>query len=143
MVEATQASTVRPMQSSSEQFTASEVDIAQPNSVLDFTTYEQGDWQFIHSNYPMSNQKEVEQAEDKVGINGLPEVFYGNNHLYIVNAKCDLLFEIDPVASLSLCSFAKREEYLRQEAETEVEDKLESSEGEKTLNKIDLIPSKV
>ena len=53
----------------------------------------------------MSNQKEMEQAEDQVGIGGLPEVFYGNNHLFITYAKSDFLLEIDPIAALSLCSF--------------------------------------
>ncbi len=38
---------------------------------------------------------------------GMPEAFYGYNHLYIVNPDKDFLLEISPVEALRLCSFEK------------------------------------
>jgi TIP41-like family len=37
---------------------------------------------------------------------GMPEVFYGFNHLYVANSDKDLLLEFSPVPALSLSAFA-------------------------------------
>lgn len=72
---------------------------------------------------------------------GLPEVFYGNNHLYCVNAQHNFLFEICPVQSISLTSYAKRTAYLRDPTVTQTQAAL--GEDEKALNLIDLITEEV
>ena len=53
------------------------------------------------------------------------------------------MLDIDPIASLSLCSFAKRKDYLKPEDFQEVEQSLSEDADEKTLNMIDMIPTKI
>ena len=72
---------------------------------------------------------------------GLPEVFYGNNHLYFINASRNLLLEICPLDSVGLSSFTKREELLRTPSLKATSAKVD--EDEKVLNLIDVIPSKL
>ena len=67
---------------------------------------------------------------------GLPEVFYGNNHLYCVNAEHNFLFEICPIQSISLTSYAKRKAYLRDPNATQSQAAV--NEDEKALNLIDV-----
>ena len=111
--------------------------MVQPNMNLHFEIHKMGEWQFIHSNYPMSNSKELDQVSDQTQTMGLPEVFYGNNHLYCVNAQHNFLFEICPVESVSLTSYAKREAHLRDAKITSAQAAV--GEPEKVLNMIDLI----
>ena len=63
--------------------------------------------------------------------------------MFITYAKSDFLFEIDPIASLSLCSFAKRQDYLRPDTVTEAVNTASENIDEKTLNLIDSIPTKI
>ena len=95
--------------------------MVQPNKTLNFDIFDKDEWQFIHSSYPMSNSKELDQVADQTETMGLPEVFYGNNHLYCVNAQHNFMFEICPVESVSLTSYAKRESYLRDKAVTQAQ----------------------
>ena len=44
---------------------------------------------------------------------GLPEVFYGNNHLYLTKNDANFLLEVSAVDAISYASFAKRQENLR------------------------------
>jgi hypothetical protein len=60
----------------------------------------------------MSSEKEMDQFSDSVGIMGLPEVFYGSNHLYISNKEHNILLDFNAVDSLSYSGFAKRTEFL-------------------------------
>ena len=89
----------------------------------------------------MCNSAEMDQFSDKVATMGLPEVFYGNNHLYLINAPKNLLFEISPLDAVSYSSFATREEHLRPAAIKLTHAKVD--EDEKVLNLIDMIPSKL
>jgi hypothetical protein len=44
---------------------------------------------------------------------GLPEVFYGSNHVYFVLPAKNLLFELSALDAVSLSSFAVRDAQLR------------------------------
>ena len=80
----------------------------------------------------------MEAFEDKTGTMGLPEVFYGNNHLFVCNPERNFILRIDPVASVSLASFTNREAALRKEDEKEAE--ITNKDDEKMINKIEMIP---
>lgn len=64
----------------------------------------------------MSNSTEMEAVEDQVATMGLPEVIYGNNHLYLARPDCNFLFEINATDAISFASFAKRSACLRDPA---------------------------
>lgn len=61
----------------------------------------------------MSNSTEMEAAQDQVATMGLPEVLYGNNHLYLAKPEHNFLLEVCPVDAVSFSSFAKRQAHLR------------------------------
>lgn len=67
----------------------------------------------------------------------LPEVFYGKNKFLAVMPSKDFLFEICPVESISLTSFAKRERYINKN-----EGLVSCKKGEdtKAVNYIDIVP---
>ena len=44
---------------------------------------------------------------------GLPEVFYGFNHLYISNQQNNILLDFNAIDSLSYSGFEKRNIYLK------------------------------
>ena len=73
---------------------------------LAFTRFDTNEWQVIWSSYPMSNSQEMEAAQDRIGTNGLPEVFYGNNHLYLARPGSNFLLEINAADSCSFSSYA-------------------------------------
>jgi hypothetical protein len=75
---------------------------------LQFEDFEQKNWRFYHSVYPMFDTKQLDQVSDTVGTMGMPEVFYGFNHLYIINPTKDILLEFSSVDALSLSAFAKQ-----------------------------------
>jgi hypothetical protein len=57
---------------------------------------------------------------------GMPEVFYGFNHLYISNQEKDVLLEFSPVPALSLSSFAFQKDMLKgSDTATSLADRLE------------------
>ena len=64
----------------------------------------------------MSNSTEMEAAQDQVATMGLPEVFYGNNHLYLARPDCNFLLEVSAVDAISFASYAKRQACLRDAA---------------------------
>ena len=72
---------------------------------------------------------------------GLPEVFYGNNHLYMAKPENNFLLEISPVDSLSYSSFVKRQEYLRSPEQASVEVSFGSPDT--VLNLIDMVPRNI
>lgn len=72
---------------------------------------------------------------------GLPEVFYGNNHLYMAKPENNFLLEISPVDSLSYSSFVKRQEYLRGPEQASVEVSFGSPDT--VLNLIDMVPRNI
>lgn len=110
----------------------------------------------------MSSEKEMDQVSDKVGIMGLPEVFYGSNHLLIANKEHNILLDFNAADSLSYSGFEKRSQFLNPKSGknlTEEEEKksedvndlaanleklvLENSglsSDEKDFNLIDVIP---
>jgi len=53
----------------------------------------------------MSSEKDMDQMSDKVGIDGLPEVFYGSNHFYIANKELNILLHYNAIDSLSFSGF--------------------------------------
>jgi len=61
----------------------------------------------------MSNSTEMEAAQDQVATMGLPEVLYGNNHLYLAKPEHNFLLEVCPVDAVSFSSFSKRQAHLR------------------------------
>jgi hypothetical protein len=108
----------------------------------------------------MSPEKEMDQVSDRVGIMGLPEVFYGSNHLIIANKEHNILLDFNAVDSLSYSGFSKRTQFLNPAGKNEEESKgeveeltanleklvLENSglsEDEKKFNLIDIIPKSV
>jgi hypothetical protein len=60
----------------------------------------------------MSSEREMDQVSDKVGIMGLPEVFYGFNHLYISNKALNLLVDFNAIDSLALSGYDARQAFL-------------------------------
>ena len=104
---------------------------------------------------------------------GLPEVFYGFNHFYVANQEHNILLDFNAIDSLSFSGYDKRKQFLNpatgvnhfeeekkegpedaKEAQDSAEEiaasleklVLEQSgllEHEKTLNLIDVVPSKV
>ena len=56
----------------------------------------------------MSSEREMDQVSDKVGIMGLPEVFYGFNHLYISNKSLNILLDFNAIDSLALSGYDMR-----------------------------------
>ena len=102
----------------------------------------------------------MDQVSDRVGIMGLPEVFYGSNHLIIANKEHNILLDFNAVDSLSYSGFSKRSQFLNPAGKNEEESKgdveeltanleklvLENSglsEDEKKFNLIDIIPKSV
>lgn len=61
----------------------------------------------------MSNSTEMEAAQDQIATMGLPEVFYGNNHLLLCKPNNNFMVEICAVDAVSFSSYAKRQECLR------------------------------
>jgi hypothetical protein len=70
---------------------------------------------------------------------GLPEVFYGNNHLYIARPENNFLLEISAVDSISFASYAKRQNCLRDQA-TCPSAEINVEGDEQTINMINVIP---
>lgn len=111
-----------------------------------------GGWTFYHSSYPMFSAKQLDQISDTVGTMGMPEVFYGFNHLYIANPSKDLLLEFSPVPALSLSAFVAQQRMLRSKGEASLAEGLsqlglgaEASvaaavEEERKLNLVDIVP---
>jgi hypothetical protein len=85
-----------------------------PSTVLEFEHYTSdcGNWNFYHSIYGMSNSKELDKLQDLAECE-LPEVFYGKNMFLVTMPLKDLLIEVNPVESVSLSAFLKRDKYLR------------------------------
>ena len=80
---------------------------------LQFESFATNGWTFNHSSYPMFSAKQLDQISDVVGTMGMPEVFYGFNHLYISNPDKDILLEFSPVPALSLSAFAFQKDMLK------------------------------
>ena len=89
----------------------------------------------------MSNSVEMDMISDKVATMGLPEVFYGNNHILFINSSKNLLFEMSALDAIRLSSFAEREVLMRPQGVTKFSSKVGGDE--KVLNMIDVIPAKL
>jgi hypothetical protein len=85
-----------------------ESDKIDPIHKLEFQRYSIKGWDIYHSTTGMSPEKEMDQVSDRVGIMGLPEVFYGSNHLIIVNKDQNVLLDFNAVDSLSYSGYSKR-----------------------------------
>ena len=109
---------------------------------LQFEQFTQAGWSFHHSSYPMFSAKQLDQISDTVGTMGMPEVFYGFNHLYISNPEKDVLLEFSPSHALCLAAFAKRDLMLRPELKSVEESMMELSLGDEdqALNLVDVKP---
>lgn len=74
----------------------------------------------------MFSAKQLDQISDVVGTMGMPEVFYGFNHLYISNPDKDVLLEFSPVPALSLSAFAFQKDMVKgSDSATTLSDRLE------------------
>ena len=123
--------------------TASAAAAIASTSNLNFTDFESNGWHMYWSSYPMSNSTEMEAAQDQVATMGLPEVFYGNNHLYLTKNDANFLLEVSAVDAVSYASFAKRQEHLRNpEAQASVV-VARADNSEQLLNLIDVIPENI
>lgn len=100
-----------------------------PSTVLEFEqhTSDCGKWQFYHSTYGMSNTKELDKLQDLAECE-LPEVFYGKNNFFVTMPSKDLLIEVNPVESISLSAYLKRDKYLRKS-----QDPVEKGRGDNDL----------
>lgn len=83
----------------------------EPNTTLDFQTYSPPNtpWIIYKSEYGMSSSAEMDQFSDQVPTMGLPEVFYGNNHIFFVNPEKNFMFELSALDAISLSSYAVRD----------------------------------
>ena len=99
----------------------------------------------------MSSEKEMDQVSDKVGIMGLPSVFYGFKHFYVSNKEHNILLDFNSIDSLSYSGYEKRKEFLKNHEESKSDDlvnemgalMLEHSglaKHEKILNLVDVNP---
>jgi len=96
----------------------------------------------------MFSAKQLDLIGDTVGTMGMPEVFYGFNHLYIANPDKDVLLEFSPAHALSLAAFAKQDLLLRGDhkdssLEEKVAKQLSVDDEDKRLNMIDLRPKRI
>ena len=73
----------------------------------------------------MSSEKEMDQVSDKVGIMGLPEVFYGANYLFVASKKHNILLDFNAIDSLSFSGFQKREVFCCEGAKKEASDNVD------------------
>lgn len=71
------------------------------------------EWDFYWSNERMMSSKEMDIISDRMKINRLPEIFYGNNLFYLVNSKSNFLYEISPMEMLNMSSYSLRQEKLQ------------------------------
>jgi len=132
-----------------------------PIHKLEFQRFTHKGWEFYHSTTGMSPEKEMDQVSDRVGIMGLPEVFYGSNHLFVANKEHNIVLDFNAVDSLSYSGYSKRAQFLNPDSgknEEEKKDGVEEltanleklvlensglSEDEKKFNLIDVIPKNV
>lgn len=130
---------------------------------VEFQLYEAEGWRFHHSVTGMSSEKEMDQISDKVGIMGLPEVFYGFNHVYISSKEHNIVLDFNAIDSLSYSGFSKREQFLHKDGRNDFTKPADSDEaagitegldklmleqsgltqGEKDLNLVDVIPASI
>jgi len=82
-----------------------------PTSKIDFQAFTIGGWEFHHSVQGMSSEKEMDQVSDKVGIMGLPSVFYGFNHFFVSNKEHNVLLDFNAIDSLSYSGYEKRKQF--------------------------------
>ncbi len=76
---------------------------------------EESTWDFFWNNERMLSSKEMDIIADKMKINRLPEMLFGNNIFYLVNSGNNFLYEINPLAMLDMTSYKWREEKLLKE----------------------------
>ena len=82
---------------------------------IQFETYKASGWAFYHSVQGMSSEAEMDMVSDKVGIMGLPEVFFGFNNLIVANQEHNILLSFNAVDSLSYSGFEKRKLFLTED----------------------------
>ena len=88
----------------------------QPMKKIEFESHKANGWEFYHSVQGMSSEAEMDMVSDKVGIMGLPEVFFGFNNFIIANKEHNILLSFNAVDSLSYSGFEKRKQFLTEEA---------------------------
>mmetsp|Transcript_21995 Transcript_21995/g.24435 ORF Transcript_21995/g.24435 Transcript_21995/m.24435 type:complete len:332 (+) Transcript_21995:19-1014(+) len=121
-----------------------------PKQSVEFKKIDFEGWEFHTSKMPMFNTKELDQVSDVIPTQGLPDILFGYNRIFMVNKKHNFLYEFSPVDSLCLCSFDVLKKRLHPDQkeeikeETEEEDKEDKEVDEFTkLNYIDLKPANV
>lgn len=76
-----------------------------PQSKVGFRHFTHKGWDFYDSVHPMFTTKELDIASDSCATMGMPEAFYGYNHLMCSNSDKDFLLEFSSVEALRLSSF--------------------------------------
>lgn len=126
-----------------------------PKQTVEFQKIDFEGWEFYSSSLPMFNTKEHNQIKDVIPTQNLPDIVFGYNRLYLVNKKRNFLYEFSPIDSLSLASYALREQRLHPDEREESKLPPESEENKEEeasapeidevtmLNRIALIPEKV
>ena len=120
-----------------------------PKQTVEFKKTDFEGWEFYVSNKPMFNTKELDQISDVIPTQGLPDILFGYNRIFMVNKKRNFLYEFSPVDSLSLCSFAFLNKRLHPDAREDAKEEETPAEEEKeaderiALNRVDLKPANV
>jgi hypothetical protein len=70
----------------------------------------ESDWDFFWNNERMLSSKDMDILADKMKINRLPEMLFGNNIFYLVNSANNFVYEINPLEMLDMASYAWRQE---------------------------------
>lgn len=71
----------------------------------------------------------------------MPDVFYGQNHLYIACPSKNFFMDFCPIQSVSYSSFAKRKETLRPKDLNVMECSEPTLEAEKAINLVEMVPT--
>ena len=96
----------------------------------------------------------MDQVADQVGTQGLPTVFYGYNHLYIVNDALNICLDFNSIDALSYSAYQTQKMFAKnapaveeQVSFDEIEKLLLEKSGlkanEKEFNMIDVVPEVV
>jgi hypothetical protein len=97
---------------------------------LNFETHKAGGWEFYHSVQGMSSEPEMDMVSDRVGIMGLPEVFFGFNNFIVVNKEHNILLTFNAVDSLSYSGYEKRKQFLTEDAAKDQLQKIKEKQTE-------------
>jgi hypothetical protein len=82
----------------------------QPKDKKNLNHESESDWDFFWNNERMLSSKDMDILADKMKINRLPEMLFGNNIFYLVNSANNFVYEINPLHMLDMASYSWRQE---------------------------------